>query len=114
MNRAPDRIVLDLDAADFELHGSQQERFYHGYYREYCYMPLLVFCEDFALMVRLRTAAKGVAELLESLVGMLQVHWPNTHIIIRTDSGFCRDRIMSYCEQTQGIDTLLVWLSILV
>ena len=109
--RAPDRIVLDVDATDFELHGSQQERFYHGYYHEYCYMPLLVFCEDFPLMVRLRTAAKeaatGVAELLESLVGMLRVHWPKTHITIRTDSGFCRDRILSYCEQTQGVDYVI-------
>lgn len=109
--QVPDRIVLDWDATDFELHGNQQEKFYHGYYREYCYLPLLVFCEDFPVMVRLRTAAKeaaaGVAELLQSLVGMIRVHWPQTHITIRTDSGFCRDPILSYCEQTEGVDYVI-------
>ena len=40
---APARIVLDLDATDIPLHGHQPERFFHGYYDSYCYLPLYIF-----------------------------------------------------------------------
>lgn len=107
----PESIVLDVDATDFELHGGQQQKFYHGYYREYCYMPLLVFCDDFPLLVRLRSAAHdaaaGVAELLQWLVRGIRQHWPHTQLIVRTDSGFCRDEIMSYCEDTAGVEYVI-------
>ena len=75
---------------DFELHGSQEHRFHHGHYDEYCYTPLKVFCGREPVMVRLRTAsvdpAAGVAEDLDALVRRLRVHWPRTRIILRTDS----------------------------
>ena len=104
----PEEIVLDLDATDFELHGGQERRFYHGYYKEHCYMPLLVFCGRQPVLARLRTAseepASGVAEELDALVGRIRESWPETRIILRTDSGFCRDPILSWCERTEGVE----------
>ena len=107
----PEEIVLDLDATDFELHGNQENSFYHGYYDAYCYTPLMVFCGRQPVMVRLRTAsvdpAAGVAEDLDALVRRLRVHWPRTRIILRTDSGFCREAILSWCEETEGVECVI-------
>ena len=107
----PEEIVIDLDATDFELHGGQERRFYHGYYDEYCYLPLLYFCGRDPVMVRLCAAggdpAAGVAEDLEALTRRLRTRWPDTRIILRTDSGFCRDSIMSWCERTEGVDYVI-------
>lgn len=109
--QAPEQIVLDIDATDFELHGNQEEKFYHGYYREYCYMPLLVLCDGFPLMVQLRSAAHdaaaGVEEILEWVVSELRRYWPSTTIVIRTDSGFCRESILSWCENTEGVEYVI-------
>ena len=110
-SQPPEEIVLDLDATDFELHGSQEHRFCRGYYDSYCCMPLMVFCGREPVMVRLRTAsadpAAGVAEDLDALVRRLRLHWPQTRIILRTDSGFCRDSILSWCERTEGVDCVI-------
>ena len=110
-SQQPEEIVLDLDATDFELHGNQEHRFHHGYYDEYCYTPLMVFCGREPVMVRLRTAsvdpAAGVAENLDALVRRLRVHWPRTRIILRTDSGFCRDSILCWCERTEGVEYVI-------
>ena len=107
----PDEIVLDLDATDFELHGGQERRFYHGYYKEYCYLPLLVFCGRQPVMVRLRTAseepASGIEKDLDALTARIRQRWPETRIILRTDSGFCRDPILSWCERTEGVDYVI-------
>lgn len=104
--RAPDRIVLDLDATDDPLHGRQEGRFFHGYYRSYCYLPLYVFCRDHLLLCRLRTAdtdpGAGVAEELSPLIDRLRSAWPDTEIVLRADSGFARDQTMSWCE-AEGI-----------
>ena len=107
----PSDIVLDLDATDFELHGGQEEKFYHGYYREYCYLPALVFCGSFPVLVRLRTAAKdpaaGMEEELQRLVKRIRRHWPETHITLRTDSGYCREAVMAWCENTDNVDYVI-------
>jgi hypothetical protein len=99
----PTQIVLDLDVTDNELHGMQEGRFFHGHYDCYCYLPLYVYCEDYLLCAKLRTAdvdpAKGVTEVLEKIVGMIRSRWKHVQIIIRGDSGFCREALMSWCEQ---------------
>lgn len=105
--RAPRRIVLDLDATDVPLHGQQEKRFFHGYYNHYCYLPLYVFCGDHLLRARLRPAnidgsAGSLAEV-KAVVAQLRVKWPRTQIILRADSGFCRDELMSWCE-ANGVD----------
>ena len=98
----PERIVLDLDATDDPLHGGQEGRFFHGYYRSYCYLPLYIFCGEFLLCARLRTAdqdgAAGTIEELEPIVERIRARWPETKIWIRADSGFARDAIMAWCE----------------
>ena len=101
-DEAPDTIVLDLDATDDPLHGSQEGRFFHGYYGCYCYLPLYIFCGDHLLVARLRQSdidgASGSVDELERIVSQVRNRWPETEIIIRGDSGFARDEIMSWCE----------------
>ena len=89
--RPPEEIILDLDATDDPIHGSQEGRFFHGYYKCYCYLPLYIFCGEQLLCARLRTADRdasdGSIEELERIVKRLKKAWPHIHIIIRGDSG---------------------------
>ena len=105
----PRELWLDLDATDDPLHGAQEGRFFHGYYRCYCYLPLYVFCGDHLLRARLRRAdadpAAGAIAELGPLAEQLRRRWPRTRIVVRGDSGFCRDAIMSWCE-ARGLDYL--------
>ena len=105
----PRELWLDLDATDDPLHGAQEGRFFHGYYRCYCYLPLYVFCGDHLLRARLRRAdedpAAGAIEELAPVVEQLRRRWPHVRIVLRGDSGFCRDAIMNWCE-AQGLDYL--------
>jgi len=107
---APERVVLDLDATDDPLHGQQEGRFFHGYYREYCYLPLYIFCGDHLLCAKLRQAdrdaASGSVEELERIVEAIRERWPEVPILVRADSGFCREEIMAWCER-HGVDYLL-------
>ena len=100
--RSPKEIVLDVDATDDPLHGHQEGRFFHGYYRCYCYLPLYIFCGEHLLCARLRAAnidaAAGTVEELERIVAQIRARWPEVNIIVRGDSGFCRDAIMHWCE----------------
>lgn len=100
--KAPREIWLDLDATDDPLHGHQEGRFFHGYYRCYCYLPLYIFCGEHLLCARLRPSnqdgAAGSVDELKRIVAQIRARWPKTRIVIRGDSGFCRDAIMSWCE----------------
>ena len=100
--RPPREIWLDLDATDDPLHGHQEGRFFHGYYRCYCYLPLYIFCGEHLLCARLRAsnqdAAAGSVEELERIVTRIRARWPKTRIHIRGDAGFCREAIMAWCE----------------
>jgi hypothetical protein len=101
-SRAPREIVLDLDATDTPLHGRQEARFFHGYYGHYCYLPLYVFCGDHLLCARLRPsnldASAGSLEEVQRIVRQIRARWPKTHIILRADSGFCREELLAWCE----------------
>lgn len=107
--RAPKRIVLDLDATDDPLHGKQEGRFFHGYYNHYCYLPLYIFCGEHLLCARLRRAnidgAAGARDEVSRIVTQIRERWPNVQIILRADSGFCREELMVWCEQS-GVDYL--------
>jgi hypothetical protein len=106
----PQQIVLDVDATDDPLHGEQEGRFFHGYYRHYCYLPLYVFCGEHLLCARLRPsnidASAGTVEELERIIGRIRSSWPEVKILVRGDSGFCREKLMSWCE-ANGIDYVL-------
>jgi len=99
----PEEIVLDLDATDDPLHGDQEGKFFHGYYKEYCYLPLYIFCGNDILCARLRKsnidASEGSVEELERIVRIIRGSWPRVKIIIRGDGGFCREKIMVWCER---------------
>jgi hypothetical protein len=105
----PKEIVLDLDATDTPLHGDQEGKFFHGYYDCYCYLPLYIFCGEHLLAAKLRRAnidgAAGAVEETARIVAHIRERWPEVRIILRADSGFARDALMSWCETT-GVDYL--------
>ena len=99
---APTQIVLDLDATDDPLHGHQEGRFFHGFYDHYCYLPLYIFCGEYLLCAKLRRsnidASAGALEEVQRLVEAIRERWPAVRIILRADSGFAREELMSWCE----------------
>ncbi len=103
--RPPAVLWLDLDATDDPLHGNQEGRFFHGYYKSYCYLPLYIFCGEHLLCARLRPAdrdaAAGSVTELSRIIGQIRQRWPAVRIIIRGDSGFCREDIMGWCEANE-------------
>jgi hypothetical protein len=102
----PERIVLDLDATDIPLYGHQPQRFFHGYYDSYCYLPLYIFAGDQLLCARLRPAnqdaSAGAVEEVERIVRQLRARWPKVKIVVRADSGFCREALMAWCEKDEN------------
>jgi hypothetical protein len=106
----PQEIVLDFDATDDPVHGEQEGRFFHGYYDEYCFLPLYVFAGDQLLVAYLRPAnidgAKHSRAILKLLVTRLRQAWPQVKIVFRADSGFCRWRMMRWCDR-HGVDYLV-------
>jgi len=105
--KVPRQIVLDLDVTDTALHGEQEARFFHGYYNQYCYLPLYIFCGNHLLCARQRAsnqdASAGSREEVERVIGQIRRRWPKVRIILRADSGFCREELMTWCEQ-HGVD----------
>ena len=99
----PEEIVLDLDATDDPLHGDQEGRFFHGYYDGYCYLPLYIFCGRHLLAAKLRPAnidaCAGSLEEVTRIVARIRARWPQTRIVLRADSGFCRDSLMTWAEE---------------
>ena len=99
----PESLVLDFDATDDPVHGRQEGRFFHGYYDNYCFLPLYVFCGDQLLVAYLRTAdgdpARHSRAILKLLVQRLRRAWPSVRLIVRGDSGLCRWRMMRWCDR---------------
>jgi hypothetical protein len=98
----PKRIVLDLDSTDDPVHGQQLGRFFHGYYGHYCYLPLYIFADDHPLAAILRPSdidgSAGSLPHIERIVKRLRETWPDVVIVLRADSGFCREYLMRWCE----------------
>lgn len=105
----PKQITLDLDATDDPLHGDQEGRFFHGYYKGYCYLPLYIFCGRHLLAAKLRRSnidgAAGSVEETARIVAQIRARWPETRILLRADSGFAREALMAWCE-AHGVDYL--------
>jgi hypothetical protein len=106
----PAEVVLDFDATDDPVHGRQENRFFHGYYDGYCFLPLYVFCGDHLLVAYLRPADRDAGHhtraILRWLVRRLRAAWPGVRIVVRADSGFCRWRLMRWCDR-HGVGYLL-------
>jgi hypothetical protein len=104
--KAPDELILDVDASDVPLHGEQELSQFHGYYDHYCYLPLYVFCGQAMLACLLRPSridgARHAAAVIKLIVTRLRQAWPKVRIIVRGDSGFCRQRLIRWCER-QGV-----------
>lgn len=102
---APEQIVLDIDTTDFAIHGEQEGRFYHGYYDQYCYLPLYVFAGEHVLCAHLRPSnidpSAGSRKEIERIVKQIRAAWPEVPILLRGDSGFCREELMAWCENNQ-------------
>src|SRR5687767_26890 len=108
--QAPEQVILDVDTTDLPLHGKQEGRFFHGFYDCYCYLPLYVFCGEDLLLAKLRPAnidgAAGALEALQPLIAQIRKRWPSVRIRVRGDSGFCRDALLTWCEDN-GVDYLI-------
>jgi hypothetical protein len=106
----PEQIVLDIDTTDIAIHGEQEGRFYHGYYDHYCYLPLYVFAGEHVLCARLRPShidpSAGSRKELDRIVQRIRAAWPPVKIILRGDSGFCREELMAWCE-ANAVDYVL-------
>lgn len=101
--KAPKQLILDFDATDDEIHGNQEGRHYHGYYKHHCFLPLYVFCNKKLLVSYLRTSKQDQAKhswaILAMLVKRLRQSWPDVKIIFRGDSGFCRHKMLDWCDK---------------
>jgi len=99
----PRKLILDFDATDDRVHGNQEQRFFHGYYDHYCFLPLYVFCGKQLLVSYLRPAnidgAKHAWAILALLVKRLRQVWPKAKLIFRGDSGFCRHKMLDWCDR---------------
>jgi hypothetical protein len=99
----PKELILDFDPTNDPVHGNQEMRFFHGYYDQYCFLPLYVFCGSHLLVAYLRPAnidgAKHSRAILKLLVKRFRRQWPNVRIIFRGDSGFARWKLMRWCDQ---------------
>lgn len=104
-DKPPSQLILDVDATDDPLHGQQEGRFFHGYYRHYCYLPLYIFCDGFPLCARLRQSnidgAYGTVDEMQRIVKQVRERWPSVRIILRGDSGFAREDLMVWCEKNR-------------
>src|SRR6516162_5980607 len=100
--RAPREIVLDIDNTDIPLHGMQEGRFFHGYYDDYCYLPLYAFCGRHLLLARQRRAnvagSAGAVEEVARIITQIRRKWRKVRIVLRVDSGFANEELMAWCE----------------
>jgi len=103
-------VIVDFDATDARLHGQQEGRFFHGYYGDYCYLPLLAYVGAVPVWAELRTAdgdaARGTVEALGHIVAELRGRCPHARIVVRGDRGFCREELMAWCEQNDVFHVL--------
>ena len=109
-NEPPKSLVLDIDHTDVQLHGKQEQGFFHGYYNHDCYLPFFIFCGEQLLCAKLRPAGgdpmDGSLEEIKRVVNAIRKRWPTTKIIVRGDSGFSREKLMAYLEQNKSFYVL--------
>jgi hypothetical protein len=106
----PKELILDFDSTDDPVHGDQEGKFFHGFYNEYCFLPLYVFCQERLLVSYLRPANRGAAyqaaAILKLLVKRLRQTWPGVRIVFRGDSAFCTPKLLGWCDRN-GVDYIV-------
>lgn len=106
--KPPRQIILDLDVTDDLVHGNQEEVFFNPYYGGYCYAPLYIFCGKHLLAAKLRASnldpAEGALSELQRVIKQIRSRWSNVKILVRGDSAYSREDIMSWCESQVGVD----------
>lgn len=109
--KAPQQIILDMDVTDDEVHGTQEQAFFNGYYDHTCYAPLLIFCGRHLLAAKLRASnvdpAAGALEELQRIIAQIRAQWPDVEIVVRGDSAYSRDDIMGWCEAQGTVEYVL-------
>jgi len=109
--KPPQQIILDMDVTDDQVHGNQEGAFFNPYYKGVCYAPLYIFCGHHLLVAKLRSSnvdpAGGALEELQRVIGLIREEWQDTQIIIRGDSAYSREDIMTWCEEQIGVDYVL-------
>ena len=109
--KPPRQVVLDMDVTDDQVHGNQEGAFFNPYYKGVCYAPLYIFCGHHLLVAKLRSSnvdpAAGAKEELQRIIQLIRKKWQETHIIIRGDSAYSREDIMTWCEEQIGVDYVL-------
>lgn len=99
----PSEITLDFDNTNDAVHGSQEGRFFNGYYDEYCFLPLYVFSGQKLVTAFLQPSnqdgAKHAGSILKIITEKLRRKWSGVKIIYRGDSGFARRRHLYWCER---------------
>ncbi len=107
-SKAPRQIAPDLDVTDDLVHGNQEQAFFNTYYGGYCYAPLYIFCGKHLLAAKLRPSnidpASGALEELQRVIRQIRNSWGHVEILVRGDSAYARDDIMSWCESQSGVD----------
>jgi len=98
------QIVLDLDITDDEVYGNQQLTFFHGYFGEYVYLPLLIFDGETGKLVTAILQPGNtwggfrIVSILKRIVNKIRERFPDVEIIIRADAGFAAPELYEYCE----------------
>ena len=109
-NVPPQELILDFDPTNDPVHGNQVGKFFHGYYDEYCFLPLYVFCGDQLLVAYLRPASRSATyhagAILKVLVQKLRKAWPGVRIVFRADSAFCTPKLLGWCDRN-GLDYIV-------
>lgn len=107
----PQLLILDMDVSDDTTYGNQEQSGYNGHYKSTCYTPLYIFCGRDLLVSRLRPAnvdpAGGALEELQRVVARLRQQWPDVEMMVRGDSAYARDEIMSWCESQPQVEYVL-------
>ena len=111
-DKPPKKLTIDIDDTDDPTHGSQQLTLFHGYYDEYCYMPVHLYEGASGKLITTllrpgrRIRGREAAAILKRVLDHLIMVWPKTKITLRGDSHFSTPEVHDLCDG-YGVDFIL-------